>query len=147
MARTPSLESLRAQIDRVDDQLVRLLNQRAALVVQVGHAKSNAAKYVPEREKRIFQRLARMNGGPLRPQHVRTIFREVISSCRALEQPLRVAYLGPAGTYSQQAAAELTARITVVISGSMKSGLVNSAWKWASVKLRGAAGAGATVRL
>lgn len=106
MARTPSLESLRAQIDRVDDQLVRLLNQRAALVVQVGHAKSNAAKYVPEREKRIFQRLARMNGGPLRPQHVRTIFREVISSCRALEQPLRVAYLGPAGTYSQQAAAE-----------------------------------------
>ena len=62
--------------------------------------------YAPEREKRIFQRLARLNGGPLRPEHVRTIFREVISSCLALEQPLRIAYLGPAGTYSQQAAAE-----------------------------------------
>lgn len=109
MAKAPSLESLRAQIDRVDEQLVRLLNQRAALCVQVGHVKARhgqTAKYVPEREKRIFQRLARLNDGPLRPQHVRTVFREIISSCRALEQPLRVAYLGPAGTYSQQAAAE-----------------------------------------
>ena len=109
MAKAPSLESLRAQIDRVDEQLVRLLNQRAALCVQVGHVKAQngqTAKYVPEREKRIFERLARLNGGPLRPLHVRAIFREIISSCRALEQPLRVAYLGPAGTYSQQAAAE-----------------------------------------
>ena len=78
--------------------------------MKVGHAKARSrqarAMYAPEREKRIFQRLARLNGGPLRPQHVRTIFREVISSCLALEQPLRIAYLGPAGTYSQQAAAD-----------------------------------------
>ncbi len=109
MARTPTLDTLRAQIDRVDDELVRLLNKRAALCVQVGHVKAgtgHANKYVPAREKRIFQRLARQNDGPLRPQHVRAIFREVISSCMALEQPLRVAYLGPAGTYCQQAAAE-----------------------------------------
>ena len=107
MARTPTLDSLRVQIDRVDEQLLHLLNQRAALVVQVGHTKSrngHTHKYVPEREKRIFQRLAQLNDGPLRPQHVRTIYREIISSCRALEQPLRVAYLGPAGTYCQQAA-------------------------------------------
>jgi chorismate mutase / prephenate dehydratase len=109
VARTPTLDSLRVQIDRVDTELLRLLNQRAALVVQVGHTKSrngHTHKYVPEREKRIFQRLAQMNEGPLRPQHVRTIYREIISSCRALEQPLRVAYLGPAGTYCQQAAGE-----------------------------------------
>lgn len=109
MARTPSLDTLRARIDRIDDELVRLLNERARLALQVGHTKTKngqRAKYAPEREKRIFQRLAQLNGGPLRPQHVRTIFREIISSCRALEQPLRVAYLGPAGTYCQQAAAE-----------------------------------------
>ena len=109
MAKTPTLESLRTQIDRVDTELLRLLNQRAELVVQVGDTKArngHTNKYVPEREKRIFQRLAQLNDGPLRPLHVRTIFREVISSCRALEQPLRVAYLGPAGTYCQQAAGE-----------------------------------------
>lgn len=110
MSREPSLEALRAQIDHLDEQLVRLLNRRAALAIRVGQAKARGghagAKYAPEREKRIFQRLARLNGGPLRPQHVRTIFREVISSCLALEQPLRIAYLGPAGTYSQQAAAD-----------------------------------------
>jgi chorismate mutase/prephenate dehydratase len=108
--RPPTLDALRAQIDHLDEQLVRLLNRRAELAIRVGHAKSrgrkSAAKYAPEREKRIFQRIARLNGGPLRPQHVRTIFREVISSCLALEQPLRIAYLGPAGTYSQQAAAD-----------------------------------------
>lgn len=110
MSRHPSLDALRAQIDHLDEQLVRLLNRRAELAVRVGHAKGRGkrpkAKYAPEREKRIFERIARINGGPLRPQHVRTIFREVISSCLALEQPLRIAYLGPAGTYSQQAAAE-----------------------------------------
>jgi chorismate mutase/prephenate dehydratase len=109
VSRSLSLDALRAQIDQLDDQLVRLLNKRAGLAMQVGHAKAargHTAKYAPEREKRIFQRLAALNGGPLRPQHVRNIFREVISSCLALEQPLRVAFLGPAGTYSQQAAAE-----------------------------------------
>jgi len=106
MSRHPSLETLRAQIDRLDEQLMRLLNRRAEFVVRVGHAKADGAKYAPEREKRIFQRLAKLNGGPLRPQHVRSIFREVISSCLALEQRLRIAYLGPAGTYTQQAAAD-----------------------------------------
>lgn len=109
MSRT-SLEALRAQIDQLDEQLVRLLNQRAELAISAGHAKAaggnGGTKYAPDREKRIFQRLARLNGGPLRQQHLRAIFREVMSSCLALEQPLRIAYLGPAGTYSQQAAAE-----------------------------------------
>ncbi|MGH7789353.1 MAG: prephenate dehydratase [Candidatus Binatia bacterium] len=110
MSRSPSLEALRAQIDQLDEQLVRLLNRRAGLAVKVGHVKARAgqgaAKYAPEREKRVLQRLARLNDGPLRPQHLRMIFREVMSGCLALEQPLRIAYMGPAGTYSQQAAAE-----------------------------------------
>jgi chorismate mutase/prephenate dehydratase len=110
VSRPSPLEALRAQIDHIDEQIVRLLNRRAELAVKVGDAKARSghggAKYAPEREKRIFQRLARLNGGPLRPQHLRTIFREVISSCLALEQPLRIAYLGPAGTYSQQAATD-----------------------------------------
>src|SRR5262249_45465505 len=106
VSRPTSLDSLRAQIDHLDEQLVRLLNRRAELCVRVGHAKTSRAKYAPEREKRIFQRIARLNGGPLRAQHVRTLFPEGISSCLALEPPVRIAYLGPAGTYSQQAAAE-----------------------------------------
>ncbi len=109
MSQTRPLEALRARIDRIDERLIRLLNRRATLAVQVGRAKAQhgqVSKYAPEREKRILQRLARLNGGPLRPQTVRTIFREIISGCRTLEQPLRVAYLGPAGTYCQQAAAE-----------------------------------------
>jgi len=109
VSRSRSLDTLRKQIDQVDDELVRLLNQRAGLCVEVGHTKAangSTAKYVPGREKGIFQRLAQENGGPLRAEHVRSIFREIISSCRALEQALRIAYLGPAGTYSQQAAAE-----------------------------------------
>ena len=110
VSRHPSSRRCAPRSTVIDEQLVRLLNRRAELAIRVGHAKARGghggAKYAPEREKRIFQRLARLNGGPLRPQHVRTIFREVISSCLALEQPLRIAYLGPAGTYSQQAAAE-----------------------------------------
>ena len=71
MSRHPSLEALRAQIDHLDEQLVRLLNRRAELAIRVGHAKARGrqvkAKYAPEREKRIFQRLASLNGGPMGP--------------------------------------------------------------------------------
>jgi len=101
-----SLDELRAGIDRIDAQILELLNERARLAIEVGHHKKGGGLsiYVPEREKRIFQRLRRLNGGPLRPESVQAIFREVISACLSLEKPLRVAYLGPAGTYSQEAA-------------------------------------------
>jgi chorismate mutase/prephenate dehydratase len=102
-----SIEELRARIDQIDDRILKLLNDRARLAIAVGHHKSGQgrATYAPEREKRIFGRLARSNGGPLEPDHVRAIYREIISSCLALEEPLRIAYLGPEGTYSQEAAA------------------------------------------
>ncbi len=107
-SRKASIEALRGKIDRIDEQLVALLNRRARLAIKIGHSKSGQGRssYVPEREKRIFTRLARLNGGPLKASHLRAIFREIISSCLSLEQPLRIAYLGPAGTYTQQAASE-----------------------------------------
>lgn len=101
-----SLEDLRSGIDRIDARVLQLLNERARLAIEVGHRKKGGGLsiYVPEREKRIFQRLKALNDGPLRPESVQAIFREVISACLSLEKPLRVSYLGPAGTYSQEAA-------------------------------------------
>jgi chorismate mutase/prephenate dehydratase len=107
--KTTGLDALRAQIDHIDDQLLALLSQRARLVVEVGERKrasGHDAIYVPGREKRIYQRLTRRNRGPLPPESVRAIFREVISSCLAMEQPLRIAYLGPEATFSHLAALE-----------------------------------------
>ncbi len=105
-SRVASIDSLRSDIDRIDERVLALLNRRARLAIAVGHRKSGqgGATYVPQREKRIFRRLTRLNRGPLKPDHVRAIYREIISSCLSLEQPLRIAFLGPVGTYSQQAA-------------------------------------------
>jgi len=101
-----SIEELRARIDGIDDRILELLNERAQQAIAVGHNKSGQgrAHYAPEREKGILARLAKQNGGPLKPEHVRAIYREIISSCLALERPLGIAYLGPEGTYSQEAA-------------------------------------------
>jgi len=107
--RRTGIDALRAQIDRIDEQLLALLNQRAEFVREIGERKKAGGRggfYVPGREKRIYQRLKALNRGPLPTDSVRTIFREVISSCLALEQPLRIAYLGPEATYSHLAALE-----------------------------------------
>ncbi len=108
MAKTPphSLADLRVRIDAVDVQLLGLLNQRAALAGEVGEIKraEGSAVFRPEREAQVIGGLQSANPGPLKAQHVATIWREVMSACRALEAPQRVAYLGPAGTFSEQAA-------------------------------------------
>jgi chorismate mutase/prephenate dehydratase len=106
LARTKtSIDALRAHIDRIDEKLLALLNQRARLVIQIGEQKqrSKASIYTPSREKHIFERLARANRGPLNDERIRPIFREIIAACLALEGPLRIACLGPLGTYSHQA--------------------------------------------
>lgn len=103
------LESLRARIDRLDEQLLTLLSQRAKLVIEVGERKRASGAgvvFAPGREKRIYQRVTAMNAGPLPDESVRTIFREIISSCLALEQPLRIAYFGPEATFTHLAALE-----------------------------------------
>ncbi|HEX6829661.1 MAG TPA: prephenate dehydratase [Burkholderiales bacterium] len=97
------LKQLRDRIDRLDDDLLRLLNERARLAQDVGRLKEGSV-YRPEREAQILQRLRVANGGPLSGETVGRLFSEIVSACRALEQPVSVAYLGPPGTYSEEAA-------------------------------------------
>ena len=106
MLRKASIPALRQQIDRIDDQLLRLLNRRAALALAVAEqkARSNSGVYAPAREKGVLERLVRANRGPLPVHLVRAIFREIISASRSLEQRLRIAYLGPEATFAHLAA-------------------------------------------
>lgn len=99
------LKPLREGIDALDAQILDLLNQRARLAQQVGHVKAetNAPVFRPEREVQVLRRAAERNPGPLVAGDVQTIFREIMSACRALEKRVTVAYLGPAGTFSEQA--------------------------------------------
>ncbi|MDD3529074.1 MAG: prephenate dehydratase [Gallionellaceae bacterium] len=103
------LAQLRDRIDAVDDRLLALLNERARLAQAVGHLKlANGEEggpiYRPEREAQVVRRMQEANGGPLPAEAVERLFKDVMSACRALEQPLAVAYLGPAGTFSEAAA-------------------------------------------
>lgn len=101
------LAALRARIDMLDDELLALLNRRAALTVEVGDVKRAAGDatgfYRPEREAGILRRLSGANPGPLPDAALVRVMRELISACLALEQALKVAYLGPAGTYTHAA--------------------------------------------
>ncbi len=94
---------LRKDIDTLDSELLSLLNRRARLAQRVGELKQGAPAYRPEREAEILRRMAADNPGPLPPDRVANVFREVISACRGMEQDLRAAYLGPQGTFSEQA--------------------------------------------
>lgn len=99
------LEPLREQIDAIDKQILDLLNRRARIAQEVGHlkAENNAPVFRPEREAQVLRSAAERNPGPLAGSDVQTIFREIMSACRALEKRVTVAYLGPAGTFSEQA--------------------------------------------
>ncbi len=99
------LKPLRDQIDAIDAQLLALLNQRARVAQEVGHVKAetNAPVFRPEREAQVLARVAENNSGPLASADLQSIFREIMSACRALEKRVVVAFLGPAGTYSEQA--------------------------------------------
>ncbi len=105
-----ALSRIRERIDAIDAQLLQLLNERAGLALEVGRVKQaleageEPVYYRPEREARILARLRALNPGPLSNDHIARLFREIISCCLALEQPLTVAYLGPAGTYTEMAA-------------------------------------------
>lgn len=97
------LLELRNEIDRLDEEILARLAERARCAQRVGEIKQGVAAYRPEREAQVLRRLAELNPGPLPADAVKTIFREVMSACLGLEQPLRVAYLGPAGTFSESA--------------------------------------------
>ena len=102
------LGQLRTEIDAVDRELLALLNRRASLANEVGDLKRAEGSVVfrPEREAQVINGLQTANPGPLKAESVATIWREIMSACRALEAPQRVAYLGPAGTFSEQAAVQ-----------------------------------------
>lgn len=100
------LGALRARIDAIDDALLKLLSERAGIAQEVGRAKKGEKIYRPEREAQIVRRLRETNPGPLSGDSVERLIREIMSACRALEETTRVAYLGPAGTFSQQAVAK-----------------------------------------
>src|SRR6059058_394519 len=105
-ATNPALLALRTQIDAVDRDLLQLLNRRAALAQEVGEVKKRegSVAFRPEREAQVIDGLKAVNAGPLMTDSVAPIWREIMSACRALETPTRVAYLGPAGTFSEEAA-------------------------------------------
>jgi chorismate mutase/prephenate dehydratase len=97
------IDKLRREIDAVDDELLKLINRRAALASRIGALKQGAPAYRPERETQILRRVAETNPGPLAAERIAGVFREVISACRSLEEAIRVTYLGPEGTFSEQA--------------------------------------------
>lgn len=107
------LEGVRQRIDGIDRELLRLISERARCAQEVGHIKSNSGSagseggaqfYRPEREAAILRGIKERNPGPLGDEEVLRLFREIMSVCLALERPLRVAYLGPEGTFTQAAA-------------------------------------------
>jgi len=100
------LEELRKSIDLLDDQMLQLLNQRMQLVKEVGNLKrtTKATIYRPEREKAIIDRLSSAHNGMLTRQAIEAIFLEIFAVSRNYELPERVAYLGPEGSFTHQAA-------------------------------------------
>jgi chorismate mutase / prephenate dehydratase len=105
-SRPADLDSLRAQIDAIDRGLLDLLNRRASIATSVGELKraEGSPAFRPEREAAVIDALKQANAGPLPTASVAPIWREIMSACRSLETPTRVAYLGPAGTFSELAA-------------------------------------------
>jgi len=101
------LSELREQIDSIDSQILRLINQRAECAKEVARTKlaegETGSFYRPDREAQVLRRIKELNPGPLAGDTAVHLFRELMSACLALEKPLEVAFLGPQGTFTQQA--------------------------------------------
>jgi chorismate mutase / prephenate dehydratase len=106
MSESPTLEQLRTEIDALDARIVESLNQRARIASAVGRLKASQSSdfHVPSRERAVYERVARLNEGPLPDEALRSIFREIMSACLALESPVHVAFLGPQATFTHMAA-------------------------------------------
>jgi chorismate mutase/prephenate dehydratase len=101
-----TLEELRQRIDRLDEQIVALLSERAAAAREIGRIKCDGgmAVYSPAREREVLERIRKLNPGPLPDSCLTAIWREVMSASFLLEKPLKIAFLGPEGTFSHLAA-------------------------------------------
>lgn len=113
-----SLTQLRKEVDLLDEKLQRLLTRRARLAQQIGQAKNRGAKSVLDvaREKSVLRAVRSRNDGPLRDEAVEAVFREIISACRASQEPTSVAFLGPAGTFSNAAAIRQFGHVAAFVS-------------------------------
>jgi len=102
------IDSLRRKIDEIDGQILRLINERLEIAQSIGRAKGESGTdyYAPKRERDVYERVLAANPGPLKPEGARAIFREIMSATLALEKPIHVAYWGPEGTFTHQAAIE-----------------------------------------
>lgn len=102
-----ALDKLREKIDGIDGRIQALINERAGVARQVAEAKRDQPKsidyYRPEREAQVLRRVLERNDGPLRDEEMLRLFREIMSACLAQQEPLKVAYLGPEGTFTQAA--------------------------------------------
>lgn len=105
MGSSQNLNKLRKEIDGIDAKLLELLNERGSVALRISSLKreNSYGVYDPVREKEIEKKLAESNKGPLSEQSVIRVYREIISACRELQQPLKIAYLGPVGSFSHQA--------------------------------------------
>lgn len=108
MKKKRDINKIRKSIDRLDAKILALLSRRGHLAQGIGRLKKHSGRhvYTPAREKRIFDRLAGRNSGPYQGQAIRAIFREIISATRALEEPIKVAFLGPEATFTHEAAVQ-----------------------------------------
>src|SRR5690625_640271 len=111
MSEEKKLQQLRERIDAIDDQTARHISERATFAQDVAAVKQDEttdpetrAYYRPEREAQVLRRAMEQNKGPLSDEEMARLFREIMSACLALEQPVKVAFLGPEGTFTQQAA-------------------------------------------
>jgi chorismate mutase/prephenate dehydratase len=101
-----NLDDWRSRINHLDEEILKLLNQRGTAALRIGELKrqQDLPYYIPEREAQVLERLVALSEGPLGPDAIRAVWREIVSASLALEHPLPVVYLGPPGTFAHQAA-------------------------------------------
>src|SRR5579885_1628498 len=122
------LEKLRRQVDHLDENILKYLNRRSEIVLQIGKIKQATHKeiYAPIREKALLDRLTAGNKGPFPNHALRAVFREIMSASRALQSPLKVAYFGPAGSFTNLAAIKHFGRSTELIPEAFISKVFNA---------------------
>ncbi|MCD6094232.1 MAG: prephenate dehydratase [Candidatus Omnitrophica bacterium] len=100
------LEILRREIDHLDKKIIQLLNQRTEVALEIGEIKDKKgiSVYAPQREEDIYRRIIKLNKGPLREKTVKAVYREIMSGTLSLQKEMRIAYLGPAATFTHLAA-------------------------------------------